>query len=69
MYSSDLFNAINDTSVNTFNIPTIDDISVTAEAHAEGTQQTDDGGKDATFGQKSLGAFAFNTEWVRWSAG
>ena len=68
MYSSDLFNVINDTSGNTFNIPTIDDTSVTAEAHTEGTQPTDDGGKDATFGQKSLGAFAFNTEWVRWSA-
>lgn len=68
MYSSDLFNVINDTSGNTFNIPTIDDTNVTAEAHTEGTQPTDDGGKDATFGQKSLGAFAFNTEWVRWSA-
>jgi len=68
MYSSDLFNVINDTSGNTFNIPTIDDTAVTAEAHTEGTQPTDDGGKDATFGQKTLGAFAFNTEWVRWSA-
>ena len=68
MYSSDLFNVINDTSGNTLNIPTIDDTAVTAEAHTEGTQPTDDGGKDATFGQKTLGAFAFNTEWVRWSA-
>ena len=68
MYSSDLFNVINDTSGNTFNIPTIDDTAVTAEAHTEGTQPTDDGGKDATFGQKTLGAYAFNTEWVRWSA-
>ena len=68
MYSSDLFNVINDTSGNTFNIPTVDDTAVTAEAHTEGTQPTDDGGKDATFGQKTLGAFAFNTEWVRWSA-
>ena len=68
MYSSDLFNVINDKSGNTFNIPTIDDTSVTAEAHTEGMQPTDDGGKDATFGQKTLSAFAFNTEWVRWSA-
>ena len=59
---------INDTSGNTFNILTIDDTSVTAEAHTEGTQLTDDGGKDATFRQKILVAFAFNTEWVRWSA-
>ena len=56
MYSSNLFNVINDTSGNTFNIPTIDDTAVTAEAHTEGTQPTDDGGKDATFGQKALGA-------------
>ena len=68
MYSSDLFNVINDKSGNTFNIPTIDDTSVTAEAHTEGMQPTDDGGKDATFGQKTLSAFAFNTEWVCWSA-
>ena len=68
MYSSPLFNVINDTSGNTFNIPTIDDTAKTAGAHTEGTQPTDDGGKDAVFSQKSLGAFAFNTEWVRWSA-
>ena len=59
---------INDTSGIMFNIPIIDDTAVTAEAHTEGTQPTDDGGKDATFGQKTLVAFAFNTEWVRWSA-
>ena len=58
---------MNDTSGNTFNILTIDGTSVTAEAHTEGTQPTDDGGKDITFGQKSLGVSAFNTEWVRWS--
>ena len=37
MYSSDLFNVINDTLGNTFNIPTVDDTAVTAEAHTEGT--------------------------------
>ena len=68
MYTSDLFTTINTTSGNTFNIPTVDDTTVTAEAHTEGTAPTDDGGKDATFGQKTLGAFAFNTEFVRWSA-
>ena len=68
MYSSPLFNNINTAAGNTFNIPTIDDTTKTAESHTEGTQPTDDGGKDAVFGQKSLGAFAFNTEWVRWSA-
>lgn len=68
MYTSELFTTINTASGNTFNIPTIDDTTVTAESHTEGTAPTDDGGKDATFGQKTLGAFAFNTEFVRWSA-
>ena len=56
MYSSNLFNVINDTSGNTFNIPTIDDTAVTAEAHTDGTQPTDDGGKDATNRQQAMGA-------------
>jgi len=68
MYGNDLFTVINSADGRTFNIPTVDDTAVTAEAHTEGTQPTDDGGKDVTFGQKSLGAFAFDSEWVRWSA-
>ena len=68
MYTTNLFTVINSADGRTFNIPTIDDTAVTAEAHTEGTQPTDDGGKDATFGQKSLGAFAFDSEWIRWSA-
>ena len=67
MYDSNIFSVLNTTSGNTFNIPTVDDTTVTAEAHTEGTQPTDDGGKDVTLGQKTLGAFAFNSEWVRWS--
>ena len=67
MYDSTLFTVLNTTGGNTFNIPTVDDTAVTAVAHTEGTQPTDDGGKDVTFGQKQLGAFAFDTEWVRWS--
>jgi HK97 family phage major capsid protein len=68
MYTSNLFTTINTASGNTFNIPTVDDTAVTAEAHTEGTAPTDDAGKDVTFGQKTLGAFAFNTEFIRWSA-
>jgi len=68
MYDGNLFTVINTTAGNTFNIPTVDDTTVAAEAHTEGTQPTDDGGKDVTFGQKSLGAYSFDTEWVRWSA-
>lgn len=49
------------------NIPTVNDTAVTAGAHTEATALTDDGGKDVTFGQKSLNAYAFDTEFVRWS--
>lgn len=68
MYSSDLFTVINSADGRTFNIPTVDDTAVTAGAHTEGGAVTDDGGKDVTFGQKTLGAYAFDSEWVRWSA-
>lgn len=68
MYRSDLFTVINSADGRPFNIPTIDDTAVTAGAHTEGTQPTDDGGKDATFGQKSVSAYAFDSEWIRWSA-
>ena len=67
MYDSSLFTVINTTGGNTFNIPTVDDTSVSAVAHTEGGTVTDDGGSDVTFGQKTLDAYAFNTEWVRWS--
>ena len=46
-------------------IPTVNDTAVTAEEHTEGATLTDDGGKDVTFGEKTLNAFAFDTEWLR----
>lgn len=46
-------------------MPTVNDTAVTAGAHTEGATLTDDGGKDVTFGQKQLDAYAFDTEWVR----
>jgi HK97 family phage major capsid protein len=46
-------------------MPTVNDTTVTAGAHTEGATLTDDGGKDLTFGQKVLNAYAFDTEWVR----
>lgn len=46
--------------------PTVDDTGSTAEAAPnEGTTLTDDGGKDVTFGEKSLGAYSYDTEWIR----
>jgi HK97 family phage major capsid protein len=67
MYDSNLFTVINTTGGNTFNIPTVNDTAVTAVAHTEGGSVTDDGSKDVTFGQAQLGAYAFDTAWVRWS--
>lgn len=67
MYDEDICTTLNTASGNVINIPTVNDTTVTAEPHTEGTQMTDDGGKDATFGQKSLEAYAYNTEWVRFS--
>ncbi len=67
MYDDTMFTVINDSSGNNFDIPTIDDTSVTAEPYTEGSTGTDDGGKDATFGKKTLSAYEFDTEWVRYS--
>lgn len=67
MMDESIVRSINTSSGNPMTIPTIDDTNVTPEPHTEGAAPTDDGGKDATFGQKTLGAFAFDTEWVKWS--
>ena len=67
MYSSDICRVISTPSGNPMTLPTIDDTAQTDEAHTEAGTVTDDGGKDVTVGQKTLGAHAYNTEWVRWS--
>ena len=67
MYDEDICTVISTSSGNPLKLPTVDDTSVTAEKHTEGTALTDDGGKDVTFGQKSLDAYAYDTEFVRWS--
>ena len=65
MYNEDVATVITTAGGNTITMPTVNDTAVTAEAHTEGTTLTDDGGKDVTFGQKQLDAYAFNTEWLR----
>lgn len=67
MYDEDICTQIVTSSGGSITLPTLNDTAVTAEAHTEGGALTDDGGKDATFGSKSLDAFAFDTEFVRWS--
>lgn len=67
MYDEALCTTINTSSGEQINIPTVDDTSVPVVKHTEGTALTDDGGSDATFGQKVLNAYVFDTEFVRWS--
>lgn len=67
MYRDDVVTTLNTASGNTINIPTVDDTAVTAEKKAEGVALTDDGGKDVTFGQKTLGAYVYDTEFVKFS--
>lgn len=65
MYNEDVATAITTTGGGELTMPTVNDTAVTAGAHTEGATLTDDGGKDATFGQKVLNAFAYDTEWLR----
>lgn len=65
MYDEDVATVITTAGGGTITMPTVNDTAVTAEAHTEGATLTDDGGKDVTFGQKQLDAYAFNTEWLR----
>lgn len=67
MYDEEVATSITTTSGNSMKMPTVNDTTTTAEPHTEGSALTDDGGKDVTFGQKSLDAYAFDTEFVRWS--
>lgn len=65
MYDENVATVITTSGGGTLTMPTVNDTSGTAVAHTEGTTLTDDGGVDVTFGQKTLGAYAFNTEWIR----
>jgi HK97 family phage major capsid protein len=67
MYSEDICTVIPTIGGGSMKIPTVDDTAVTAVAHTEGTALTDDGGKDVTFGQKSLDAYSYDTQFIRWS--
>lgn len=67
MYDEDVCTVISTSTGVTIKIPTVDDTAVTAGQHAEGAAMTDDGGKDVTFGQKSLESYGYDTEWVKFS--
>lgn len=67
MYDEDICTVITTTSGNPIDMPTVDDTSVPVAKHTEAGAVTDDGGSDATFGKKTLNAFAYDTEWVKFS--
>ncbi|WP_438748396.1 phage major capsid protein [Pararhizobium sp. O133] len=67
LYDDEICTVLNTASGNPIKLPTVDDTAVVAEKHTEAAALTDDGGKDATFGQKSLDAYVYDTEFVRFS--
>lgn len=67
MYDEDVCTVITTNSGAAIKVPTVDDTASVAVAHTEGAALTDDAGSDVVFGQKSLDAYAFDTEFVRWS--
>lgn len=67
MYDPGVSTEMVTSSGNPIRIPTVDDTAVTAVTHTENTALTDTGAKDVTIGQKSLDAFAYDTQFIRWS--
>lgn len=67
MYDEDICTVMTTNSGNPIDLPTVDDTNVPAAKHTEGGAVTDDGGSDVTFSKKTLNAFSYDTEWVKFS--
>lgn len=65
MYDEAICTVINTAGGNPLDFPKTDDTAVAVAQHSEAAAMTDDGGVDATFTKMSLGAFAYDTEWVQ----
>lgn len=65
MYDEAICTVLNTSGGNPLDFPKTDDTAVAAAQHTEATAMTDDGGVDATFTKMTLGAFAYDTEWVQ----
>ena len=65
MYDEATCTVLNTAGGNPIDFPTVDDTAVAAAQHTEASAMTDDGGVDVTFGKLTLGAFAYDTEWVQ----
>jgi len=65
MYDEGICTVLNTSGGNPLDFPKTDDTAVAAAQHTEAGAMTDDGGVDATFTKMTLGAFAYDTEWVQ----
>lgn len=65
MYDEAICTVINTTGGNPLDFPKTDDTGTAVAQHTEASAMTDDGGVDAAFTKMTLGAFAYDTEWVQ----
>jgi HK97 family phage major capsid protein len=65
MYDEDICTVLNTSGGNPLDFPRTDDTATAVAQHTEAGAMTDDGGVDAVFTKMTLGAFAYNTEWVQ----
>ena len=65
MYDEAICTVLNTSGGNPLDFPKTDDTAVAAAQHTEAGAMTDDGGVDVTFTKMTLGAFAYDTEWVQ----
>lgn len=65
MYDPGVTTELTTSSGNPIKVPTVDDTSKSAALHTEGAALTDDGSEDVTFGQKSLDAYVYDTEFLK----
>jgi HK97 family phage major capsid protein len=65
MYDEAICTVITTSAGNPLDFPKTDDTAVAVAQHTEAAAMTDDGGSDATLTKLTLGAFAYDTEWVQ----
>lgn len=67
MYDGEVVQEMTTSSGNRQTIPSVDDTGKSGAAHTEGAEIADDGSQDLEFGQKTLDAYSFDTEFIKWS--
>lgn len=67
MYDEDICTVLSTASGNPLDFPVTDDTAKAVVQHTEAAALTDNAGKDAVFSKVTLGAFAYNTEWLQLS--